>query len=235
MSERGHTTTVDYLEDFPGSDLPRDLVRVALVEQDLGQVAQNLEQIGGQAQSAVDVAQKIDDIHAALASQAGDVLRVEQQTAIAVESSGGTTIDPATAALEDALKANDADEFITRVTDASGSEVNPDQSPNYPEEFNQQDLIASGDLVVGPVSVEKSQAILISANSTDSNTWSASLSWEDGSGNVILQESAGDIELSSVTQDWARVVRKGPEVEVTFTDTSAAGANNINTYVDVHR
>lgn len=99
--------TVDYIQDIVGADVPRDLIKVALVEQDLGQLdvsaaevdvnlnsqslseidvdlnsqtlaqlAANIDQIGGQAQSAVDVANKINQINAALASVSNDSLRV---------------------------------------------------------------------------------------------------------------------------------------------------------------
>ena len=114
-------------------------VDVDLASQTLSQLASNIEQIGGQAQSAVDVADKIDQIEDALASVGSDSLRVtspnpldvsgaevdvdiatqslspltvtddgslaisayngstlpvEQQTAVALEDSGGTGISP---------------------------------------------------------------------------------------------------------------------------------------------
>lgn len=95
---------------------------------------------------------------------------------------------------------------------------------------------AQGDLTIGPVRVENTQAVLIAANSTDNTNWSASVDWEDADGNVIQTESATDIALSGVDNDNARLTRKGPRVEVTFTSDAAAGtANTLNAYVDSHR
>lgn len=135
-----------------------------------------------------------------------------------------------------ALDSLSQDELVARVTDSSGTQVDPDRSPDYPNsQTTGHDLIASGDLVIGPVSVARSEALVISANSTDGNSFSVSVDWEDGAGNVFQTESAADIGLDSAVEDWARLVRKGPQVEVTVTDTSAAASNNINIHVDTER
>lgn len=94
-----------------------------------------------------------------------------------------------------------------------------------------------GDLVITE-SVKKLQSVIIAATSTDGNAWSASVRWVDGptGANAYQSESNTDIGLSSVTEDWARLVRKGPYVEVTFTSEVADGTQNqINAYVDGHR
>lgn len=95
----------------------------------------------------------------------------------------------------------------------------------------------SGDLVVGPVAVHHHQSIIIAANSTDNNNWSASVDWVDEADNDTYQsESKSDIELSSVSEDWARLVRKGPYVKVTFTSEESNGTQNrIDAFVDAHR
>jgi len=109
--------TVDYIQDLVGADVPRDLIRVALVAQDLGQldvsaaevdvnlnnqslaqVASNIDQIGGQAQSAVDVANKIDQINAALASVGDDSLQVSSPSPLDV-SAAEVDVDIATQSL----------------------------------------------------------------------------------------------------------------------------------------
>jgi hypothetical protein len=77
--------------------------------------------------------------------------------------------------------------------------------------------------------------VTIAANSTDENTFSVSVEWVDSAGNVYQQESPTDIELSSITQDFARLVRKAPQVQVTVTDDSGATQNNINIHVDTQR
>lgn len=247
------------------------------------EMATDLQKIGGQAQSAVDVADKIDQIEDALASVGGDQLQVnlennnagtlavEQQTPVSVEDTNGTQIDPLTQAVfasvggdelrvvsPSALDVSAAEVDVdlnsqsvgaldvsaatvpteqqtpVGVEDSTGTQVDPDQSPEYPNAANQQDLIATGDLTV-TVQVKRAQSLVITGNSTDSNTWSASVEWKDDSGNVVQTESATDIALSSVTDDWARLVRKGTQAVVTFTDTSGAGNNNVNTFLDTHR
>jgi len=94
---------------------------------------------------------------------------------------------------------------------------------------------ADGDLVL-TVSVGRTQALVIGGNSTDSNTWSASVRWVDEDDNEFVSEANTDTELNAVTNDWARLVRKGPVAEVTFTSEETVGtANAINAFVDAHR
>jgi len=135
-----------------------------------------------------------------------------------------------------ALQTLAQDELRSRIHDSAGTQINPDQSPDYPDSQTVgYDLIGTGDLVIGPVSVARAEAVVISVNSTDAATFSVSVDWEDGAGNVFQAESAADIGMANVTQDWARLVRKGPQVEVTITDTSGGVANNVNAHVDVER
>jgi len=114
-----------------------------------------------------------------------------------------------------------------------------DQS-NHPQDKtvgHDLDPNADGDLVVH-VRVAVTQALIIAGNSTDGNNWSASVRWIDteGNDNEFVNESKSDTELNSVSNDWARLVRKGPVAEVTFTSEETAGtANNINAFVDSHR
>jgi len=86
---RSYTQTIDLVQDIVGSDIPRDLLRVAIVSQDVDNFASDISTFGGQAQSAVDVAARIDAIHAALASQGGDSLRVALQS----NNLGNLTVD----------------------------------------------------------------------------------------------------------------------------------------------
>jgi len=93
----------------------------------------------------------------------------------------------------------------------------------------------SGDLTL-TVEVPHNQALILAANSTSGKNWSASVTWQDSDGNEFVSESKGDIGLSSVSNDWARLVRKGPECKVTFTSEAGGGTtNNLNAYVDAHR
>lgn len=121
-----------------------------------------------------------------------------------------------------------------QLQDASGTTIDPAEAFTDPSTVQQQDLIGSGDLTIGPQPVARAQAILIAAHSEGGNTWSASVTWQDGNGNVLNNEVAADLGLENVTDNWARIVRKGPEVSVTFTDTSGAGSNNINAYLAAH-
>lgn len=92
-----------------------------------------------------------------------------------------------------------------------------------------------GDLVV-TVGVANAQAIIVAGNSTDSNTWSASVRWVDGDDNEFVSEANTDTELNAVTNDWARLVRKAPKAEVTFTSEETDGTQNtLNAFVDTHR
>jgi hypothetical protein len=52
---------------------------------------------------------------------------------------------------------------------------------------------------------------------------------------VFQTEPAADIGLDTITEDYARLVRKGRRVVVTVTDESGAAQNNINIYVDTQR
>ena len=376
--------TVGYIEDQIGADVPRDLIKVALAAQDLGQLdvsaaevdvnvtdqtlnnlAANVEQIGGQAQSAVDVATKIDQLQSALASVAGDTLQVstptpidasgatiavqedtpldasgatvlvqedtpldasgatvpiqestpldvtgatvsvQEDTALNVsgatvavqedtplDASGspigladstGTRIDPLTQAVlssvatdelrvdlqadgvgllqtadqpldvsgatvtvtDDGSLAIDAattDTLSTEqqspvaVEDTAGAQVDPALGADYLDaQTTGYDLVASGDLTIGPGPVERGTGVIIAARSTDTNAFSVSVEWQDSAGNVFQSESATDIGLNGITGDYARLVRKGPQVQVTATDDSGAAQNLINIHADTER
>jgi hypothetical protein len=182
-------------------------------------VGTDLEQIGGTAQTGVDIAARLRDLADALqtAFAADDQLRVdlqnnnagalstEQQTPVGVEDTGGTQIDPSVA----------TDYLDTQITG--------------------HDLVGSGDLTIGPGAVKHGTAVIIAVTSTDNNAFSVSVTWEDGSGNVFQSQSAADIGLDTTTEDYSRLVRKGPQVEITVTDESGAGQNNINIHADTER
>lgn len=110
---------------------------------------------------------------------------------------------------------------------------------HYPDDLttgHDLDPNTQGDLTVGPRTVKATQAVLVAANSTDNQNWSASVRWLSEDNDVIQTESATDIALSGVDNDNARLTRKGPRVEVTFTSDVAAGTTNqLNAYVSAHR
>lgn len=114
----------------------------------------------------------------------------------------------------------------------------PDDDPGGDARTTGHDLDPTngdGDRVVS-VEVGRTQALIVSATSTDGNTWSASVKWVDGDGNEFVSQSKTDIDLDSVTNDWARLTRKGPKAEVTFTSEETDGTQNqLNAFVDAHR
>jgi hypothetical protein len=169
-----------------------------LTEDDLP-LEEDLAEVGGQPQSAVDVAARIDALFGALNAQAADELRAR------IHDSTGTQVDPAIAT-----------EYLDY------------QNTGY-------DLVGSGDLTVGPQLVKQGTAVVIAATSTDNNPFSVSVQWEDSSGAVFQSESAADIGLANVTEDYARLVRKAPRAEITVTDESGATQNNINIHADTER
>ena len=94
------------------------------------------------------------------------------------------------------------------------------------------DLVSDGDLEIGPLDVSRSDSVLISVLSTDGNAVSVSVKHHDVDQNVFQNESATDISLSSTTEGWARLTRKGPLVTVTITDESGGASNSVNAFVD---
>lgn len=154
-TQKKYRQTIDYIEDFVGADISSDEIRsrITSINQNAGPIATDIEQFGGTAQSAVDVAQRIDALFGALEAQAAGELRTRlygvdrggtlaevqaeevdstlsaAETAVVtypsralntvgsdelvarVTDSGGTQIDPATVALEDALASNGTDTF----------------------------------------------------------------------------------------------------------------------------
>jgi len=123
-----------------------------------------------------------------------------------------------------------------QIEDSTGSLIDPAKAIDQPDNVTTgHDLIGTGDLTLGPVAVNGAAAVIISAKSTDSNAFSVSVSWQDDSGNEFQTEDKTEVGLSSVTDDWARLVRKGKQIEVTVTDESGGASNNVNVYLDTHR
>jgi len=150
-----------------------------------------------------------------------------------VHDSAGTQVDPLN---QDALQSVAGDELRARVHDSDGTQVDPALATRYLDERRAgYDLVGSGDLTIGPGSVERGTAVVIAATSTDGNAFSVSVEWKDGSGNVYQTEPAADIGLDTITEDYARLVRKSLLVEVTVTDESGAAQNNINIHADTQR
>lgn len=114
-----------------------DSLRVSFEEDNLtSNLNMDIQEIGGQAQSAVDVANRIDQIQDALNSQGSDEVRVrilgEDDTGTLQESQV-EALDTAVAAgtfgeityLARALNSQGIDEFVSRVTDSNGAQIDP--------------------------------------------------------------------------------------------------------------
>jgi len=96
---------------------------------------------------------------------------------------------------------------------------------------------ADGDLE-RTVKVVNTQALVVAVRSLDNENMSVSVEWTietDTSTDTFITDSASEIGLSGITEDWARLVRKGPYARVTVTSDAADGTQNrVNAWVDSH-
>jgi hypothetical protein len=201
-----------------------------------------------------DVLQSVsaDQLRVDLQNNNAGPLATEQQSPVGIEDTTGTLIDLLTQAVLQSvatdqvrvdIESNNAGTLATEqqspvgVEDSTGTQVDPSVATSYLDsQTTQYDLVASGDLVIGPAQVERGTAVVIAATSTDNNTFSVSVRWPTETGTSEYQtESAADIGLDTITEDYARLVRKGPQVEVTVTDESGAAQNIINIHADTER
>jgi hypothetical protein len=104
--------------------------------------------------------------------------------------------------------------------------------PDTQVEGHDLDPNVDGDLVVGPLEVPRLAAVIIAAKSEQSEAFSVSVDWTDKADDVTYRsQSATDINLSGVTDDGARLYRKGSAVKVTLSSDSGGGTTNV---VNVH-
>jgi len=117
------------------------------------------------------------------------------------------------------------------------TKTNQSQHPAESVTDHDLDPDADGDYVT-TATVAYTQALIASVNSVDDEAVSVSVRWVESSDATeeFVTESAADLGLSGVTNDWARLVRKGPVAEVTVTSDAGAGTQNrLNAFVDSHR
>jgi len=105
-------------------------------------------------------------------------------------------------------------------------------SAEHPAETIVERDLTEGPLEIGPLEVQRTDAILISATSVDGATFSVSVTHQDADGNTYQSESSTDLDLDAVAEGWSRLTRKAPEVLITITDESGAAQNKINVFVD---
>lgn len=154
-ARRKNRQIIEFIENEIGADIPRDVKKTALAEVDEPLASDGLpssiDTIGGAPQSAVDVADAIDRIRAALVSVGTDSLLVDSNQALDVSASeididvnsqslsqlstnlqqiGGQSqsaedVAALIASLSQALKTNDTDQLVARITNSAGNEINP--------------------------------------------------------------------------------------------------------------
>ena len=285
-TERKYRRVINYIEDEVGADVDRDLLRMALVEQDISKLVvsnpdteglevasfesdgldSNVASVSGKSQTAADWTAIFQDLNSltgalnqdedALFIETSDPLDVSAATVTVGDNGEFSITDSSNNVIEEPLDVSDAvvtveekspidvNTGVVSVTEDSPLDVSASTVPVSEQNGGFQDpnstivgvdLIANSGASIGPVSVEGSQALVISATSTDANQFSASVKWTDGSGNVFNTESRTDIQFDSVTEDWARVVRKGTHAIVEFADESGGSSNNINAFAGAHR
>jgi hypothetical protein len=120
-----------------------------------------------------------------------------------------------------------------KIENSGGTPIDPARATDFPEqEFNDADLTLS-DQVIGPVSVGRSQSLIVRGHETTGGTMNVSVEWQDSNGNTLGTQSATEINLNGVTTDHTRLFRKGAQAVVTFSNDS--GATSTNGFVDTHR
>lgn len=109
-SERKYKRVVSYIEDQIGADVNRDLLKVALSEQDIAPLVVS---------TSPD-----DEIRARLFGQDGNG-DIEDVQVVQLSSSIASTTTAQVTYLARALESNGLDEFISRVTDSNGNQIDP--------------------------------------------------------------------------------------------------------------
>lgn len=94
------------------------------------------------------------------------------------------------------------------------------------------DLIASGDYTIGETNVSGSGDIIVKISSADTETFTVTLEWTDGSGNVLFTQSPP--EGTNVTTANLKFNVGSSHYQLTVTDDSGAAQNVINGTVNVH-
>lgn len=201
--------TVAYIEDMIGADINRDLLKVAISSQDIGELTVNnptgrkvsiaLDEVGGQSQSSKDIAQLIEDIStltAALDSNNADVLRV-------TDTNGGPNkdvdiVEQSVGNIQTDIQAYNAGNLPTEVADRSA---------------NTYQLASSEDISSGvSQSLSDNESFTLFLNANGSIEVTVSLSPDGGTTSYEVTESpvsfssAGDetIKLSYDT-DWIEI------------------------------
>jgi biopolymer transport protein ExbD len=91
------------------------------------------------------------------------------------------------------------------------------------------DLANNGDQVIN-VDVSRAKYITYTVNEASGGSVDVSIEWLDQNMNTFFTQSASDLSAQGVTQDYSRLNRRGPRVEITVSNNSSA--TNTNIFVD---
>ncbi len=128
-----------------------------------------------------------------------------------------------------ALDSQGLDELVSRLTDSTGTQVDPATNTDQPNFFDDDILdvdLTNSDYSSGEVNVRGTSDTVIKVRSESANTFTVTLQWTDGSGNVLYEQQppeATDVSDANLTFNTS-----SDNLIVTITDTSGAGSNIIN-------
>jgi hypothetical protein len=246
-----HWQSIGYLANFPGARRAQDQIGVSIEDAITLAIEADSPLDASAATVTVQEDTPLDASAATLSVQedtpldvSGAIVAVQEDTpldasaaTVTVQEDTSLDVSGATVAVQEDTPLDISDRQgrnlgKSRLMDSGGVLVDPARATAYPAtQATGHDLDTSGDLVLGPVSVDRASALVVAANSTDNAAWSATVEWVDGNSNTFQTQSSTDIDLDTVIEDWSRLVRKGPQVKVTFTDESG-DTNNINAHLD---
>lgn len=261
--DRQHRQRIEYLADFPGADVAGDRLKIYIEDSgNMGDDIENLRNNIAQESTLSDILSKLFnasdnvvieeasplDVSASaieIGTWSAGVLSVQEDTALDVSASTVPVSHQGVIDVSSRDGRNLGDVDVTALNDTVGVEdstqtqVDPDVSPDYPAvDIDIHDLDptnGAGDFTT-TVSVGRTEALLIAANSQDNNNWSVSVEWQTANGNTTRTQSASDINLSNVDNDDARLTRKGPQAVITITSNVADGTQNrISGHIGAHK
>lgn len=147
----------------------------------------------------------------------------------------GEDIAAAIASLEQALASNGGDTIQSDIFNTGGTQIDPatnDDQPNfYDEDIVGHDLDADGDYTIPEQNVRGTGDIIVKVASADTATFTVTVEWTDGSGNVLYAQEPA--EATDVTNANLKFNVASDHVQLTITDDSG-GTNTINGTVNVH-
>jgi len=234
--EKRYSRVIERVENIVGGDVNRDLIEVAVVAQDVAKLANNIEEIGGQAQSAVDVANQIDQLlDTAQDFGGGDQLRVdlennnagtlnvEQQTPIKLEADddGGNTnsvqaeeVDTALGGTETAIIS-----YLARALNSVGQdELQVLIAEDDPASKTNQ-IASQADISGGVTQSISKQNATIYLENTGSNSSDITIRYSPDGSNTFIDDPDGTITVADGGSDIVEVGYDATDVEVEASNT----------------